>query len=88
MVVVAYADRPEYREGRERWAAYQRDVLRARLDHRTGVRPPIEVSEPSDESFLSELFDMFNPLDPMNAPPRLFNRNKAPSLGPYCGAWE
>jgi hypothetical protein len=88
VVVFAYADRPEYREGRERWGAYQRDVLRARLDHRTGVRPPIEVSEPSDQSFLSELFDMFNPLDPLNAPPRLFNRNPAPSLGPYCGTWE
>ena len=51
--------------GRERWRAYQDEVLRARLDHRTGVRPPIEVDDRPPQSFLSEVFDMFNPLDPM-----------------------
>lgn len=31
-IVVAYRDRPEYAEGRERFAAYARDVLQADLD--------------------------------------------------------
>ena len=30
------------------------------------------------QSFLSEVFDMFNPLDPMKAFPQLFNRNERP----------
>jgi hypothetical protein len=38
-VVISYRDRPEYAAGRERWAAYQRDVLFARLDHATPKRP-------------------------------------------------
>lgn len=41
-VVVAYRDRPEYVAGRERWAAYQRDVLEARLDDASERRPPIQ----------------------------------------------
>ena len=40
-IVVAYADRPAYVEGRERWARYQSDVLHARLSLRTGARRPI-----------------------------------------------
>ena len=47
-VVVAYRDRPEYAAGRERWAAYQRDVLQARLDHATAVRAPLFVDDDSD----------------------------------------
>ena len=43
-VVIAYRDAPEYAAGRERWSAYQREVLRARLDDATGRRPPIAVS--------------------------------------------
>ena len=84
-VVIAYRDRPEYEQGRGRWRAYQHEVLRARLDHLTGVRPPIEVNDNPRQSFLSEVFDMFNPLDPVQGFPQLFNRNQRPSLGPYCG---
>lgn len=40
-VVVTYRNRPEYAEGRERWAAYERDVLEAALAHGTDVRGPI-----------------------------------------------
>jgi hypothetical protein len=38
-------------------------------------------------SFLSEVFDMF---DPFGAPtlPQVFNRNERPSLGPYCGTLD
>ena len=31
---------------------------------------------------------MFNPLDPVQDFPQLFNRNERPSLGPYCGKVE
>jgi hypothetical protein len=41
-VVVVYRDRPEYAEGRARWAAYEREVLDAALSRGTNVRPPIE----------------------------------------------
>jgi hypothetical protein len=37
-IVVVYRDRPEYAEGRARWAAYQRDVLQADLAHDTNIR--------------------------------------------------
>jgi hypothetical protein len=84
-VVLAYRDRDEYRAGRERWAAYQRDVLRARLDHLTGVRPPIVVDDRPRQSFAEEVFDLLNPLDAFSTFPQIFNRNARPSLGPYCG---
>jgi hypothetical protein len=59
-------------------------VLHARLDHGTGVRPPIVVDDHPRQSFLGEVFDMF---DPFGQPsfPQIFNRNERPSLGPYCG---
>ena len=79
--MIAYRDRPEYVQGRERWRAYQHEALRARLDHLSGVRPPIEVDDHPRQSFLSEVFDMVNPLDPVQAFPQLFNRNERPSLG-------
>lgn len=41
LVVVSYRDRPAYQEGRERWAAYQRDVLQAHLERGTGARRPV-----------------------------------------------
>jgi hypothetical protein len=40
-VVLVYRDRPEYAEGRARWAAYERDVLQAALSHGTDVRAPV-----------------------------------------------
>lgn len=45
VVVVAYRDRPEYVTGRERWAAYERDVLQARLDLGTEARGPVSAME-------------------------------------------
>ena len=63
-------------------------MLHARLDHRTGLRPPLDTEYRPPPSFLSEVFDMFNPLDPSSAFPQIFNRNERPSLGPYCGPVE
>ncbi|MBX3315047.1 MAG: hypothetical protein KF906_12095 [Actinobacteria bacterium] len=40
-VVVAYLDAPAYVEGRDRWEAYQRDVLRSNLAAETFVRGPV-----------------------------------------------
>jgi hypothetical protein len=44
-VVVAYRDSAAYAAGRERWGAYQRDVLQARLDDATGRRAPLHIDE-------------------------------------------
>lgn len=44
-VVVAYRDRAGYDAGRSRWRAYERDVLQARLDQRTGTRRPVQPME-------------------------------------------
>ena len=41
-VVVGYRDRPDYQEGRQRWAAYCQQVLFARLHLETGARKPVE----------------------------------------------
>jgi hypothetical protein len=86
-VVIAYRDSADYEAGRARWRAYQDAVLRARLDHLTGVRPPIAVDDHPRQSFVSEVFDMFDPFG-MAAFPQIFNRNARPSLGPYCGELE
>lgn len=43
LVVVTYRDRPAYVEGRQRWDAYQTDVLQARLGQGTGARRPVEA---------------------------------------------
>lgn len=45
-VVVAYRDRPEYEVGRERWSAYEQEVLQAQLDQRTGTRRPVPAAPP------------------------------------------
>jgi hypothetical protein len=42
VVVIAYLDGDTYVEGRERWAAYERDVLQTRLHLGTGARRPVE----------------------------------------------
>ena len=60
-------------------------MLHAQLDHRSGVRPPLDTEYHPPPSFLGEVFDMFNPLDPLHAFPQIFNRNERPLLGPYCG---
>ena len=41
-MVIAYRDRPSYAEGRERWDAYQRDVLQADLRLETGAWRPVQ----------------------------------------------
>ena len=87
-VVITYRDSAAYQEGRERWRRYQDEVLRARLDHLTGVCPPVEVDLRPRRSLASELFDLVNPLDPGPALPQLFGRNAPRSLGPYCGSME
>jgi hypothetical protein len=86
-LVIAYRDRSEYGAGRARWRAYQHEVLRARLDHLSGERPPIVVDDRPRQSFLSDVVDMF---DPFGVPtvPQVFNRNERPSLGPYCGTLD
>jgi hypothetical protein len=38
LVVISYRDRPEYAEGRNRWRAYQDNVLFARMHLKTGAR--------------------------------------------------
>jgi hypothetical protein len=44
-VVIVHRDRERYAAGRERWAAYERDVLQASLATGTGVRRPVEKEE-------------------------------------------
>jgi hypothetical protein len=85
LVVIAYRDRAEYEAGRTRWRAYQDEVLHGRLDRLSGQRPPLDTEYRPPPSFLSEVFDMFNPLDPMQAFPQVFGRRDRPQLGPYCG---
>ena len=41
-VIVGYRDRADYGAGRERWSAYERDVLQASLANGTGARRPVE----------------------------------------------
>jgi hypothetical protein len=53
-VVIVYRDRPEYAAGRERWQAYQHDVLEARLD-RGSERRPVLVSDDWNSPILRAL---------------------------------
>ena len=55
LVVVAYRDSPEYAAGRERWAAYQRDVLQARLENGMAIRPPVDRQSALDRGTLGRL---------------------------------
>lgn len=48
-VVVAYRDRPEYAEGRERWSAYQGEVLLAGLHKGVRGRRPLAVGPGIEE---------------------------------------
>jgi hypothetical protein len=45
LLVVTYRDSPDHLAGRQRWAAYQQDVLQAHLERKTNVRPPLEDHE-------------------------------------------
>lgn len=42
LVMLVYRDRPDYVVGRQRWEAYQTDVLQASLEHGTDLRSPVE----------------------------------------------
>ena len=44
-VVVVYRDSPEYAAGRERWAAYQTEVLEAHLERGMRLRPVISTDD-------------------------------------------
>jgi hypothetical protein len=57
-VVVAYRDRPEYAEGRGRWATYERDVLEAALSHGTGVRSPVVGQDFLERGVAGRLFNV------------------------------
>lgn len=45
LLAIVYRDRPDYVAGRERWAAYERDVLQARLRNGISRRPLLAVPE-------------------------------------------
>lgn len=45
LIAIVYRDRPDYAAGRERWAAYEREVLQARLGNGLRRRPPLELPE-------------------------------------------
>ena len=74
VVVIAYRDCADYVAGRERWRACQQEVLRARLDHLTDERKPLDTE-----------YDLFNPLDQFATLPQIRGRNDRPQLGPCCG---
>jgi hypothetical protein len=48
VVVIAYRDRDDYAPGRERWAAYERDVLQTALANGTGARRAVEKPDYAD----------------------------------------
>ena len=54
-VVVAYRDSPEYAAGRERWEAYEREVLQASLSHRIALREPVDKQSALDRGVLGTL---------------------------------
>ena len=63
------------RAGRDGAPTSTRSV-HARLDHRTGHRPPIEVDDHPRTSFLSEVADFLNPLAPMHDLPQVFGAHR------------
>jgi hypothetical protein len=83
-VVLSYRDRTEYVEGRARWAAYQHEVLYARLDHLTPKRPPLREAERGSAwervaGVAGVLTDPILALDGW-----LDERGRKPSPFPYC----
>ena len=51
-VVIVYRDRPEYAEGRARWAAYQEQVLQAGLHKGVRLRPVVTSDDDGVPRFL------------------------------------
>jgi hypothetical protein len=81
-VVVAYRDRPEYAEGRERWAAYQRDVLQAHLERGMRLRSKVVTDED-----LPELPRVLRPLERVDNAIHWFDMLGAEKLPPYRYCW-
>jgi hypothetical protein len=61
-IVIVYRDRPEYVAGRERWQAYQHDVLEARLD-RASERRRVLTSDDWNSPILRAIETPFRVLD-------------------------
>jgi hypothetical protein len=83
-VVLVYRDRPEYAEGRERWAAYQREVMRARPNHLTERRAVLDVPSRTDNAIRnasSVIEAITSPLDWLD----WVGRDEPPFVEfPYC----
>jgi len=77
-VVVAYRDGPDYAAGQLRWAAYQRDVLMARLDHLSAHRDPVHPPPPGWERALVRIEKVFHFFDGEAAE----GQDRSPH--PYC----
>jgi hypothetical protein len=83
-VVLTYRDRPEYAAGRERWKAYQHEVLSARLDHLSPKRPPLRA--PAGPTAFDRAVGVINAVaDPLLALDSLLDgRGSEPQPFPYC----
>ena len=80
-MVVAYRDRPEYAEGRERWAAYQRDVLQAHLERGMHLRQRVVLDNLDDiPEVLRPAFRVSDAIDKIE----FFGMEKLP---PYRYCW-
>ncbi|KAA1415483.1 hypothetical protein F0U44_21100 [Nocardioides humilatus] len=62
-IVVAYRDSADYVEGRERWAAYQREALRTTLENRVAVREPVEKQSKLDRGVLGAVLKVADVVD-------------------------
>lgn len=78
-VLVAYRDAPQYAAGRDRWAAYEREVLHARLASVPDVREPMHEREVVPITVMNALI----PFGPMSDYPLISGRTER-ELGPYC----
>ena len=88
LVVVAYRDRAEYQDGRARWRAYQDEVLRARLDHRTRRAAGARRRVPPAAFVRVGGLRHVNPLNPCRRLPAALQPRRAAEPGPYCGKVE
>ena len=85
-IVLAYRDRAEYEEGRARWRAYQQGgAAGAARPPAAACGAPIEVDDHPPPSFLSEVFDMFNPLDPCTTSRRCSTATSGRASGRTAG---
>ena len=72
-LVITYRDRPAYAEGRERWAAYQSEVLKAELGRELHPRGPVPAGKYGDGKLkrtfnkVVDVVDFFDP-DSSNEP--------------------